>query len=1312
MDKVNHLAEELKRRRLEDLQKRSGLGNTLQLSDSEIQHLINELQVHQVELEMQNEELIRAKELADLATEKYTELYDFAPSGYFTLSNDCTIVELNLSGAQLLGKNRSQLINTRFDSYISGDAIPEFHLFISEVFDNRGKVYCEAALSVNDQRPVYLQLTAICNPNGNLCMLTAVDVTDRKIGENELNSSRLLMKGAIESQKDTILLAIDHDYRYLYFNETHFESMKNAYHSKVELGRNILDYISSEEDRKVAKVNYDRALSGESHSNVRRFGDKMYAWYESFFNPILNEKNEVIGATALARNINEKVEADEALKKSNELHKAILLSALDGFCLLDTNGQILEVNEAYCRMSGYSEQELLTRSVHDLEFMEASESTDSHLKKIIEQGHDIFESRHKAKDGSHFDVEVSVQYRPFENGRIVVFLHDITNRKRTEKMLRERETRLNQTQEMAHLGSWELDLKTDRLIWSDEVYRIFGLVPQEFAITHDAFMEFVHPDDREALNLAYFNSITDGKEGYEIEHRIIRWKTNEIRYLNEKCYHVRDASGTISRSVGMVQDITSLRETSEALRRSEALLRTTQRLTSVGGWEWNIAKKTMFWTEELYRIHDFNPSDFEPGSAEHNKRSLECYTPHDRNTVIEAYQRCLKNREPDGFELPFTTALGRRLWIKNLIEPVIENGQVVRVSGIVIDITEQRRSENLLRENEEIFKCFLEHSPVYVFFKDHNINALRLSRNYEALLGKPMDALLGKNMNDLFPSMLAEAMIADDQRILREGKVIQVEEEFNGRFYSTIKFPVVTEGKPNYLAGYTLDITEQKMAEQALKQSEERLNLILRGSNDAPWDLNLENNNYYYSPQWWAMLGYEVDELPVNAGLWESLLYPGDQQTMREILGYISDNNTHAFEVEIHMQHKKGHYISILARAFILRDASGKAIRVSGTNTDLTIRKNAEKDLIESRELYRDLVELAVDGVLVGSGDGLIIDANSCLCTMLGIKKEDLIGTYFGKLIFTRESLKHSPARLTQIKKGEVVISERNILRPGGNEITIEIRTKMMPNGTYQSIFRDITNRKRIEAEIKSKNTELQQINAEKDKYFSIIAHDLRNPLSGFIGLTEMMAKGLHRMTLDEIHDLAKMMSKSANNLFRLLSNLLEWSSIQQGLIKFVPTSFLLMPEITESLRPVIDRAEAKNIAISFDIPEHLKVFSDRNMLHVIMRNLFANGVKFTPVGGKVSVSARTLPGNIVEIAVADTGIGMSRKMIHHLFRLDINTNRKGTEGELSTGLGLIICKDFIGMHGGKLVIESDEGQGSTFRFTVSAIPSDVWINH
>lgn len=128
------------------------------------------------------------------------------------------------------------------------------------------------------------------------------------------------------------------------------------------------------------------------------------------------------------------------------------------------------------------------------------------------------------------------------------------------------------------------------------------------------------------------------------------------------------------------------------------------------------------------------------------------------------------------------------------------------------------KAEEALRESEEIFQRFMEHSPIYVFFKDENIRSLRLSRNYEAMLNRPLAELLGKSMDELFPSALAKSMVENDKRIMSEGKTLNIEEKLNGRFYQTIKFPINIEGKPRYLAGYTIDITERKEAEEALKQ--------------------------------------------------------------------------------------------------------------------------------------------------------------------------------------------------------------------------------------------------------------------------------------------------------------------------------------------------------------------------------------------------------------------------------------------------------------------------------------------------------------
>ncbi|HEY5591112.1 MAG TPA: PAS domain S-box protein [Paludibacter sp.] len=251
-------------------------------------------------------------------------------------------------------------------------------------------------------------------------------------------------------------------------------------------------------------------------------------------------------------------------------------------------------------------------------------------------------------------------------------------------------------------------------------------------------------------------------------------------------------------------------------------------------------------------------------------------------------------------------------------------------------------------------------------------------------------------------------------------------------------------------------------------------------------------------------------------------------------------------------------------------------------------------------------------------------------------------------------------------------------------------------------VTRDITRRKLVEAEIQLKNEDLQRINAEKDKFFSIIAHDLRGPFSAFFALTELLAEGFSTMEQLDIQNLAISMRKSAGNLFSLLENLLMWSRMQRGLDMFVPELHVLRPKILQSLVLVMEDASKKEIKVNFDIPADLVVFADSNMLDVIIRNLVSNAVKFTPIGGSVTISAKQYSNKPILISIKDTGIGMSKKMINNLFRLDVNTSRRGTEGELSSGLGLILCRDFVEKHGGVLRVESEEGKGSTFLVILS----------
>ena len=237
--------------------------------------------------------------------------------------------------------------------------------------------------------------------------------------------------------------------------------------------------------------------------------------------------------------------------------------------------------------------------------------------------------------------------------------------------------------------------------------------------------------------------------------------------------------------------------------------------------------------------------------------------------------------------------------------------------------------------------------------------------------------------------------------------------------------------------------------------------------------------------------------------------------------------------------------------------------------------------------------------------------------------------------------------------------------------------------------------------ELKKQRKELQELNATKDKFFSIIAHDLRGPFNGFLGLTQLMAEELENLTSEEIKDFTLSMRNSAADMFRLLENLLEWARMQQGLITFNKQVDQLAPIVDESIAIILEPAKIKGIEINLDIPADITVFADRNILQTVIRNIVSNAVKFTPKGGIIRVSAKVTDYNNVEISIKDTGIGMSNKMIDDLFRLDVQTNRKGTEGEPSSGLGLLLCKDFIEKHSGKIWVESEEGKGSVFFFTI-----------
>ncbi|PKP10024.1 MAG: hypothetical protein CVU09_08960 [Bacteroidetes bacterium HGW-Bacteroidetes-4] len=229
---------------------------------------------------------------------------------------------------------------------------------------------------------------------------------------------------------------------------------------------------------------------------------------------------------------------------------------------------------------------------------------------------------------------------------------------------------------------------------------------------------------------------------------------------------------------------------------------------------------------------------------------------------------------------------------------------------------------------------------------------------------------------------------------------------------------------------------------------------------------------------------------------------------------------------------------------------------------------------------------------------------------------------------------------------------------------------------------------------------QLHELNATKDKFFSIIAHDLKNPFFSIMGFSKILLEKYEQLEAGKTKAYLKAIDESANQAYELLENLLTWAQSQRGHIEFNPDFFELKHLIDRNIRFLKETAEKKKISIESLVVENQKVYADQNMLNTIVRNLLANAIKFTYPGGQITINLIS-HSDYHEISVSDTGMGMSPETVSKLFKASTKSTVAGTQNERGTGLGLLICKEFVERHGGSIRAESETNIGSTFYFTL-----------
>ncbi len=387
---------------------------------------------------------------------------------------------------------------------------------------------------------------------------------------------------------------------------------------------------------------------------------------------------------------------------------------------------------------------------------------------------------------------------------------------------------------------------------------------------------------------------------------------------------------------------------------------------------------------------------------------------------------------------------------------------------------------------------------------------------------------------------------------------------------------------------------------------------------------------------------------------------------------------------------------------------------------ELIERRKVEKALIESQKrlelvlasVPNTIFEVDLQGNLISTNrphplSNVNIDIGSPIFNSSAEQLDNKLVSVFDNCIKNREVISYEikinfetetfwlKKTLVPVITGDELISVLLIIADITSRKRIELQLK-----TYQNELESaLVELSMLNSELENKSIELQELNTTKDKLFSIIAHDLKNPFNMLIGYSDILQRNLHKYSTEKIAYYIDIINNSARTGFNLLENLLEWSRAQTGRLVFIPTAADIMPVITENIDLLEGEAKRKGIVIKCYINESVKVFIDQNMISTVVRNILSNAVKFT-AKGKISISGVQVE-NFYEITVEDTGRGISEENINKLFRNDIHFSEPGTSDEKGTGLGLILCKEFIERNGGSIFVKSEIGKGTSFIFTI-----------
>ncbi|WP_435626657.1 PAS domain S-box protein [Candidatus Ferrigenium straubiae] len=974
--------------------------------------------------------------------------------------------------------------------------------------------------------------------------------------------------------------------------------------------------------------------------------------------------------------------------------------ASDIILVADEAGRIVEANERAVETYGYTREEFLRMEISDLRLpAEDPAIFKRQLEQLGELGELRYETANRRKDGTTFPIEVNARIIEVQGTK---YLHgiarDITARKQAEDALRKHETMLRESQRMAQIGSWELDLVNNILSWSDENYRIFEIDRTRFGASYEAFLNIVHPDDRTMVNRAYTDSVKN-RTPYDVVHRLL-FPDQRVKYVREWCETIYDQEGRPIRSIGTTQDVTGHKLDEEALRESENRYRLLVESSPFGIHEIDLEGRLQSMNRAGLGMLGLDDAGKVCGMP-----YLELVSWRDAGRIGTLLWDAITNGSLSHFEFSATGDVPR--YFKSCFIPIKgADGKVLRLMSITEDITERRQAEQLFHQQKNFIRRVIDTDPNLIAVRDAKGKFLLANQAVATLYGMEPQELVGRNVAELFPAGdQLDAILRTDCEVIEKRSPIEFVEHDSrdgmNRWFRVAKVPMEQPDGSVHVLGIAVDITENRLAAEKLLKSAEDIEDLYDNAPCGYHSLDKDGIFARINNTELKWLGYTRNEL-VGQRNFQDILTPSSgnrfQQYFRKYRG-----EGGVQELEVDVLRRDGTVLPVLLTETAIYDPEGHFVMSRSTMFDITTRRLAEVALRESENLFRTTVDNAPIIIWVAE----VSDERAYQgCNFFNQRWHDFTGHAreetqvrdWVRYVHPDDAERCLDVYSKAIGQIQPFKLEYRLRRQDG--IYRWMLDSGIPRFTEEGDFSgyigtcvDITEQKQFE-NMREKMEHVGRLNIAGEMASSM-AHELSQPLtacSNYLDgcLRRMEENDWNREKLHRAVQLAHKQSERAGKIINHLKEMVRKQGHERVLI-----------DVNQLARDVVtfleDEIKRQGISVHMALFPLPKVMACKVEIEQVLLNLCKNAIEsmHSCPQRELRLSTGVVESGEILVTVSDSGSGIPAGGMESLFNPFQSSKRDGL------GLGLAICRSFVENHGGRIWADTQREFGAEFYFTL-----------